>query len=119
MPKKSLAYSVLDVILEKGITSGLEHFKELKKSDIYAINENEMNSVGYQLLQTGKTKEAIEVFKLNTEAFPQSGNTYDSLGEAYLKNGDKKLAIENYEKSIALDPANENGKKVLEEISRS
>ncbi|WP_348811594.1 serine hydrolase [Flavobacterium maritimum] len=119
MPKKSLAYSVLDVILEKGIISGLEHFKELKKSDIYAINENEMNSVGYQLLQTGKTKEAIEIFKLNTESFPQSGNTYDSLGEAYLKDGNKKLALENYKKSVVLDPHNENGKKVLEEISKS
>lgn len=119
MPKKSLAYSVLDVILEKGITAGLEHFKELKKSDTYAIKENEMNSVGYQLLQTGKTKEAIEIFKLNTESFPQSGNTYDSLGEAYLKDGNKKLAAENYKKSVVLDPQNENGKKVLEEISKS
>ena len=78
-----------------------------------------MNSAGYQLLQTGKVKEAIEVFKLNVEAFSKSGNAYDSLGEAYLKNGDKKLAIINYKKSVELNPNNENGKKVLEEISKS
>jgi len=70
---------------------------------IVVPNENEMNSAGYQLLNTGKEKEAIEVFKLNVEAFPQSGNTYDSLGEAYLKNGDKKLAIINYKKSVELN----------------
>ena len=77
-----------------------------------------MNSAGYQLLQTGKIKEMIEVFKLNVEAFPQSGNAYDSLGETYLKNGDKKLAIINYKKSVELDPNNANGKKVLDEISK-
>ncbi|MFV8327362.1 serine hydrolase [Flavobacterium sp. ZS1P14] len=119
LPKKSLANALLDVILEKGIASGLAYFKENKISDTFAINENEINSAGYQLLQAGKVKEAIEVFRLNVEAFPQSGNTYDSLGEAYLKNGDKKLAILNYKKSVELDPNNENGKKVLQEISKS
>lgn len=119
LPKKSLANAFVDVILEKGIASGIEYFKENKNSNTFAINENEMNSAGYQLLQTGKVKEAIEVFKLNVEAFPKSGNAYDSLGEAYLKNGDKKLALVNYKKSIELDPNNENGKKVLEELSKS
>ncbi|MDI1307444.1 MAG: serine hydrolase, partial [bacterium] len=119
LPKKSLATALVEFILEKGIASGLNYFKENKNSSTYAINENEMNNAGYQLLQTGKVKEAIAVFKLNVEAFPKSGNTYDSLGEAYLKNGDKKLAIINYKKSVELNPQNESGKKVLEEISKS
>jgi CubicO group peptidase (beta-lactamase class C family) len=118
MPKKSLTIAFVDVIREKGIASGLTYFKENNNSIIYAISENEMNSAGYQFLQTGKIKEAIEIFKLNVEAFPQSGNAYDSLGEAYLKNGDKKLAIINYKKSVELDPNNANGKKVLDEISK-
>lgn len=118
MPKKSLANALLDVITNQGLTTGLEKLKEFKKSDNYALKENEMNIVGYQLLQSGKNKEAVEVFKLNVEAFPKSGNAYDSLGEAYLKDGDKKLAILNYKKSVQLDPGNENGKKVLEEISK-
>ncbi|WP_317048671.1 tetratricopeptide repeat protein [Flavobacterium glaciei] len=41
------------------------------------------------------------------------------MGEAYLKNGDTKLAIINYKKSVELDPNNENGKKILNEISKS
>lgn len=73
-----------------------------------------MNRVGYELLQNGKTKEAIEVFRINAEKYPKSGNAYDSLGEAYLKDGNKKLAIANYQKSIELDPKNEDGKKALE-----
>ncbi|WP_278020323.1 tetratricopeptide repeat protein [Flavobacterium ginsengisoli] len=118
-PKKSLALDLLDVYTEKGALAGTDAFKKLKNDPTYAIKEGDMNRVGYQLLQTGKKKEAIEVFKINVEAFPKSGNVYDSLGEAYLADGDKKMAIANYKKSVELDPTNESGKKVLEELSKN
>jgi CubicO group peptidase (beta-lactamase class C family) len=116
MPKISIAKALLDVLNEQGLTICLEKLKEFKDSNKYNLKEEEINNAGYQLLQTGKVKEPIAFFKINIDAFPKSGNAYDSLGEAYLKNGDKKLAIENYKKSVALDPKNESGKKVLEEI---
>ena len=47
---------------------------------------------------------AIEIFKLNIRAYPESANPYDSLGEAYMESGEKELAIENYEKALAMDP---------------
>lgn len=118
-PKKSLALDLLDVFSAKGTAAGLDTYKKLKNDPTYGIKENDMNQVGYQLLQSGKKKEAIEIFKINAEAFPKSGNVYDSLGEAYLADGDKKLAIANYTKSVELDPKNESGKKVLEEISKN
>jgi CubicO group peptidase (beta-lactamase class C family) len=117
-PQKSLALDLLDIYNDKGTAAGNEAYKKLKKDPTYAIKEGEINRVGYQLLQDGKKKEAIEVFKINVETFPKSGNSYDSLAEAYLADGDKKLAIENYTKSVELDPTNENGKKVLAEISK-
>ncbi|OXG04978.1 CubicO group peptidase (beta-lactamase class C family) [Flavobacterium araucananum] len=115
-PKMSLALELLDAFSDQGITSGLNTYNKLKNDPTYAILEDDMNSVGYQLLQTGKKKEALEVFKINAQTYPKSGNAYDSLGEAYLENGDKTLAIANYKKAVELDPANENGKKVLAEI---
>lgn len=115
-PKISLALELLDAFSEQGITSGLNTYNKLKNDPTYAILEGDMNNAGYQLLQTGKTKEAIEVFKINVETYPKSGNAYDSLAEAYLTAGDKKLAIANYKKSIELDPKNDNGKKALEEL---
>lgn len=118
MPKRSLAKTLLATINEKGLSAGMAQFKELKKSDSYNLKESEVNAAGYQLLQSGKVAEAIEMFKINVEAFPKSGNVYDSLGEAYLKNGNKELAVVNYKKSVELDPGNEAGKKVLEEISK-
>ena len=56
------------------------------------------------------------VFKLNVDAFPQSWNVYDSYGDALMKNGDTEEAIESYQKSIELNPENENAIKMLEEI---
>jgi tetratricopeptide (TPR) repeat protein len=88
----------------------------MKRSGTYKIQEGDMNSLGYDLLQANKVAEAIEIFKINVEAYPYSGNCYDSLGEAYLKKGEKQLAIDNYKKSIELDPTNEAGKKVLEQL---
>ncbi|WP_347050795.1 serine hydrolase [Flavobacterium olei] len=117
-PQKSLALDLLDIYTEKGAATGTETYKKLKADPTFAIKESDMNRVGYQLLQDGKKKEAIEVFKINVETFPKSGNAYDSLGEAYLADGDKKLAIINYKRSVELDPTNENGKKVLAEISK-
>nr|WP_294787950.1 serine hydrolase [uncultured Flavobacterium sp.] len=117
-PQKSLALDLLDIYTEKGAAAGTAAYKKLKNDPAYAIKEGDINRVGYQLLQDGKKKEAIEVFKINTETFPKSGNAYDSLAEAYLADGDKKLAIVNYKKSVELDPTNENGKKVLAEISK-
>lgn len=118
-PKKSLAFELLEAFSTKGTTAGLDIYKKLKNDPTYNIKENDMNRVGYQLLQDGKKKEAIEIFKINVETFPKSGNVYDSLGEAYLADGDKKLAFTNYSKSVELDPSNEGGKKALEELSKN
>ncbi|MDR6763082.1 CubicO group peptidase (beta-lactamase class C family) [Flavobacterium sp. 2755] len=117
--KKSMALELLEIFKEKGTAAGVDTYKKLKSDPTYGIKEGDMNNAGYQLLQTGKKKEAIEIFKINVEAFPKSGNVYDSLGEAYLADGDKKLALANYSKSVELDPSNENGKKVLEELSKN
>jgi len=80
--------------------------------------ERELNSLGYQLIENDRIQLAIEIFKMNVEAFPSSGNVYDSLGEAYLKAGQKTLAIENYRKALQLNPANSNVKRILDELSR-
>ncbi|MGH1433781.1 MAG: serine hydrolase [Lewinella sp.] len=115
-PKRSMAYSLLDKVQKDGIASGLAYYNEIKKSDEYHLNENEMNLSGYQLIQSGKVEDAAAVFKLNVEAFPNSFNVYDSYGEALMMLGDTALAIENYKRSVQLNPNNENGIQILKEI---
>lgn len=108
---------LLAAIAEKGIETAVRQYRELKRTqpEKYNFNEPErtLNVIGYALLRQRKVKEAIGVFKLNVELFPQSGNPYDSLGEAYMLNGDKELAIKNYEKSLELDPKNTNAVEML------
>lgn len=116
MPKKSLAMALFPVFAQDGVDAGLAKYEDLKSDDTYALNEGEMNQIGYQLLQNGKTKEAIEIFKINVAEFPNSWNTYDSLGEAYMQDRQKEKAIANYKKSIEMNPDNENGKKMLAKI---
>ena len=72
-----------------------------------------MNILGYELLHQNEVKYAIEIFKLNVNAYPKAWNVYDSLGEAYLRNSQEKLAIRNYKKSLKLNPANQNAKEIL------
>jgi len=83
--------------------------------DVY-FEEASINALGYQLLNTSRIADAIAVFRLNVEAFPASANVYDSLGEAYMKNGDAENAVANYERSLELNPGNENAQQMLETL---
>lgn len=82
----------------------------------YTYSSSELNSYGYVLLGNKKYDEAILIFKINAAAYPHNPNVFDSLAEAYLKNGNKTLAIENYKKVLELSPDHENAKTELEKL---
>lgn len=90
--------------------------KEKKVNPQFILNEFEINEWAYRMMSKNQLKEALEIFKLNVHLFPQSWNAYDSYGEALLKSDRKAEAIAMYKKSVALNPANDNGKKVLETL---
>jgi len=103
----------------EGLEASLARLRDLhdKGSDIY-LEESAINGVGYYFIGQGDVTGAIEIFKLNVELFPASANVYDSLGEAYMKNGDKEEAIANYRRSLELNPENENAAQMLEELEK-
>jgi CubicO group peptidase (beta-lactamase class C family) len=100
----------------KGASAPLQRYDELKKSSEVKFEEGTLNGLGYRLLLAGQTADAIAVFQKNVQEYPQSWNVYDSLGEAYEKAGQKDLAIQNYEKSMQLNPKNENGAQHLKQL---
>ncbi len=88
-----------------------------KSPDKYNFeNEDELTMYGYSFLWDNKVEESIEIFKLIVEQFLNSSNPYDSLGEAYMVNGNNELAIVNYEKSLELNPDNFNAEDQIERI---
>lgn len=94
-------------------------YYKLKKESPEAYNfknEDELTMYGYSFLWNNEVAEALAIFKLIVAEFPDSSNPYDSLGEAYLKNGDKELAMANYEKSLAMNPDNFNAEDQIERI---
>ncbi len=115
-PKQSIAHSLLAVIKKDGIAAGLSFYEEVKDDNGYALDENEMNLAGYDLLQADNTKEAAAIFKLNLAAHPNSFNAYDSYGEVLMTLGNKTEAIKNYKQSLALNPKNENGIQMLKQL---
>jgi tetratricopeptide (TPR) repeat protein len=80
------------------------------------VSEGFVNALGYRLMGGERLADAIAVFQLNVELYPESSNVYDSLGEAYMENGDTDLAIANYEKSLELNPDNTNAVARLERL---
>lgn len=116
-PLPSLAVILSKELKEKPLNEAILHVSSLKDNyNEYEISEREFNNLGYSLLQNEKVTEAIEVFKLNVEMFPQSANVYDSLGEAYAENGDVEKAILNYKKVLDIEPDNGNAKKMLDKL---
>jgi tetratricopeptide (TPR) repeat protein len=116
--QKSIAEALLQIINEKDLQSAIAQYHDLKTNQfsLYDFRESELNNLGYQLLRMNKIPEAIEIFKLNAEAYPQSSNVYDSLGEAYMLSGDKEQAVKNYEKSLELSPKNANAVEMLKKL---
>ncbi|MEP4095743.1 serine hydrolase [Reichenbachiella sp.] len=115
---KTITPLLINAIRREGIDAAIARYKKMKetKSEDYFFSEGALNNFGYELLRSNKVKEAIEIFKLNVEEYPESGNVYDSLGEAYMVDGNNELAIKNYEKSISLDPENTNGVEMLKKL---
>jgi tetratricopeptide (TPR) repeat protein len=75
-----------------------------------------LNLNGRLLLQANRLKEAIEVFKLTIALFPEAWQSYQNLAEAYARSGQKKQAIKQYEKALALNPNDKKAMAALEEL---
>ncbi len=116
-PKKSIARTLIETIREKGVEAATKEYRELKKEKPaeFDFQPDELNRLGYALLEEDRFDDAVKIFALNVEAYPEYANGYDSLAEAYAAGGDKHQAIKNYAKSLELDPNNANA---IERLNR-
>lgn len=114
LPKMPLSKVLSDAKSESELVNSINEYKKSKEK--FAVNEREINNLGYQMLESGKLEEAIHIFKFNVDTYPKSANTYDSLGEAYLTKGEKEKAIQLYKKALEVNPRLESAKNMLKKL---
>ena len=111
-------YKPNDLIVPGKLEDAVAKYQEWQMDNPLSQNiaESRFNSSGYALLNQNMIVEAIDVFKLNTTLYPKSSKAFNSLGEAYAKLGQKELAIENYAKSLKLNPDNRSSAEALKRL---
>jgi CubicO group peptidase (beta-lactamase class C family) len=102
----------------RGARAALDDYRAWRKGRPAGqiVDEDHMNRFGLDLLRMGRVKDAIEVLKQNVSDHPESFNVHDSLGEAYAIDGQRELAIRNYERSLAINPNNTDGLEALRKL---
>ena len=100
----------------RGLDQALAWYRGAMTKDTARFRPGDLNRLGYQLLWSDRTADAVKVFEANVALYPDDANAYDSLGEGYMAAGNKTAAVENYRKSLAMDPSNENAKRMLAKL---
>jgi len=101
--------------IEEGQKLMISSLKRAVKVDL--MDRSTINELGYSLLGQDKRQLAIAVFIANTLIYPENVDVYDSLGEAYLENGNKELAIKYYKKALKIDPKYPTAIQALKKIT--
>ena len=116
----TLAEELGEIYRNEGVEAALVTYDEMKEKfygkGAYNFGEDGLNELGYEVLRNEEPVQAIQVFTLNAELFPESANAWDSLAEAYMEAGDNEKAIQFYEKSLELNPRNQNAVDMLKEL---
>jgi len=115
---RTVGDALAGMIEEQGLDAAIAEVAADREqgSGQYIFLENEINQLGYRFLNEQKFDEAVAVLQLNVDAFPESWNVYDSLGEAYWKSGRLDLARSLYTRSLEINPESESGQRALAEI---
>ncbi|MFC5437421.1 dienelactone hydrolase family protein [Rhodanobacter umsongensis] len=101
-------------LARQGFDHASDVYKAFKKREPeFTLSDEDLNMWGYTLLRNGDTTAAVAILRLDAELYVDDPNAWDSLGEAYAKNGQNDLAIDAYRKSLALNPKNDNATKQI------
>lgn len=111
--------NVYSAYKKNGLDYLRQHFEELS-SNFSPMQPKDvlLNQMGYNLLFSGEIEDAVDIFKLNTELFPDIGNCWDSYGEALLKKGDKKGALAAYRKALSINPNIPSSQEAVKKLEK-
>ena len=118
--RKGIGAVMAAAVARDGVAQAVQLYRTLRRpaQDAYRFREGDLNTLGYALLGEGRVADAVAVFELNVEAYPDEWNPHDSLGDAYLAAGDTAAAIASYERSLERNPENRHAVRILERLRR-
>lgn len=115
--KESAFFAFRKAFEKEGPEISLRVLKDLKaKPDKYYTLHPEIDQFAYRLMLQGKLDEALSIFLVLAELFPDSYLAFDSLGEVYLRKGDREKAGQSFKKSLELNPNNQNAVQQLKSL---
>ena len=87
-----------------GVAQVTQQLMEARRKDpqVQLFPEITVDIIASGHLREGDAKTAIEIFKLNLLAYPDSADAHYNLADAYLADGQKELARQYAEKALAL-----------------
>lgn len=116
-PKRSIVDTLYKIIESDGIDQALGMYRDLKdQKDIFNLRVDQLNSLGYKLINEEKYEVAKVILELNAKEHPDNFNVWDSLGEIYMILGKYELAVGSYEKSLELYSENTNAVEMIRKI---
>lgn len=116
--KKSLATHLSKITILSDVEAAISEYTQIQQSSMeeYLVLEGSFNAYAYMMLERGWLQEGISILQLSIHLFPESSNLHDSLGEMYLLSGERDLALQQYQKSVELDPTHSNGINKINEL---
>ncbi len=119
--RKSIFEEMLRTIQAADLASAIALYGELKNTAPreYSWAEGELDQLGQALLLMGRIKDAIEIFEMNVQAYPDAWRPYNSLAEAYVRSGETDLAVANLRRSLSLNPQNSRAADMLQRLTTS
>lgn len=108
-----------EYLAEDNYEMALKGYQTIKEKDSLnpVVRERTLNRLGYKFLRNDEYEKAINVFNINIALYPKSSNTYDSMGDAYLRKKDTVKAVEYYKKALAINPENRSSKRALRRLT--
>lgn len=104
----------------KEYDKALQGYLAIQKKDSLdrTIRERNLNRLGYYYMGENRMDDAKAIFRINIALYPNSSNTYDSMGDAYRREKDTVKAIEFYKKALAINPENRGSKRNIERLTK-
>ena len=108
IPKLAISEIMGQVLSEQGMDAAIEKYEQLKTqaADNYDLSEYQLRSLGYELMHMNRNEDAIRIFQLNRDNFPESARVYDCLGDACLAAKDTVQALFYYVQALKIEPGN-------------